>query len=131
MKSENIKILITNGAESAQFSPGLMLTEQGYRVETAGDGLEALEKVETFNPDLILLNLTMSGLSGIECCHRIKSNGTTNDIKVIMISSSTEYSKISKAFAAGCDDYIVNPIDRSELLLTVRDMLKFSHLKSA
>jgi len=130
MNTQNIKILLANDAEPVQLSHKLMLTEQGYRVETAGDGFEALDKIETFDPDLILLNLTMSGLSGIECCHRIKSNETTNRIKVIMISSSTEYSKISKAFAAGCDDYVVNPIDRAELLLTVNDMLKFSHLKT-
>jgi CheY-like chemotaxis protein len=125
----NERILIVDDTETMRSFGNVLLTGQGYRVETAGDGMEALDKIDAFDPDLVLLDLMMPRLNGIECCRQIKSSEATRDIKVVMVTSSGEYPRISEAFAAGCDDYVVKPIDRTELLLKVKELLKFSHLR--
>ena len=123
------RILVVDDTETMRSFGNILLTGQGYSVETADDGMEALNKVDEFDPDLVLLDLMMPNLNGIECCRRIKSSEATRDIKVVMVTSSGEYPRISEAFAAGCDDYVVKPIDRTELLLKVKELLKFSHLR--
>lgn len=125
----NERILVVDDTETMRSFENVLLTGQGYCVETAGDGMEALDKIDAFDPDLVLLDLMMPRLNGIECCRRIKSSEATRDIKVVMVTSSGEYPRISEAFAAGCDDYVVKPIDRTELLLKVKELLKFSHLR--
>ena len=105
------------------------LKGQGYEVETATDGRDALNKIDKFHPELVLLDLMMPEMNGIECCKLIKRNATTRDIKVVMVTSMSEYPKISEAFAAGCDDYVVKPVDRTELMLKVKDLLKFNDLR--
>ncbi len=131
MKMNSFKILIVNDEEPVRVSHKHLLANQGYSVETADGGKEALKKVKAFGPELVLLDVMKSSLDGIECCRQIKTSTSTKETKVVVISSSTDYSEISQAFAAGCDDYLVKPMDLSELLLTVKEMLKFSHLKPA
>ena len=125
----NERILIVDDTETMRSFGKVLLTGQGYSVQTADDGMEALNKVDAFDPDLVLLDLMMPKLNGIECCRQIKTSEATRDIKVVMVTSSGEYPRISEAFAAGCDDYVVKPIDRTELLLKVKELLKFSHLR--
>ena len=121
----NYRILIVDEAETMRLSHKLFLSDKGYSVETAGDAGEAWNKIEAFGPELILLDAMMPSKDGIECCRRIKSNEGTREIKVVVISPSTDYERISEAFAAGCDDYVIKPLDRAELLLTIKDILKF------
>ncbi len=131
MKKNSSKILIVDDAEPMRISHKLVLADQGYSVETADDGVEALRKVAAFGPALVLIDTMMSEMDGIECCRQIKSSESTRDIKVVMISQNGDYEMITQAFAAGCDDFVIKPVDRSELLLTVKDVLRFSVLKSA
>lgn len=121
------KILFVDTTEPKRPSQKLVLANQGYCVETAESGMEALKKISAFHPELIFLDISAPNTDGIECCRRIKSNNHTRDIKVVMVSTTDDYREISKAFAAGCDDFVVKPIDNAELVLTVRDLLKFSH----
>ena len=131
MKLANAKILLVNAEAPVLHSHKHVLLNQGYSVETADDGLEALKKVKSFGPELVLLDVMTSKMDGIECCRQIKSSKNAKRTKVVMISPSTDYAEISRAFAAGCDDYLVKPMDLSELLLTVKDLLKFTHLRPA
>lgn len=125
MEDSSTKILIVDDAESMRLYHKYTLINHGYDVETADDGVEALEKIETFEPELVILDVLMPNMNGIECCRRIKSGDRAKYIKVVFLSSSDDYDMISKAFAAGCDDYVIKPVDRSELVLTIRDVLKF------
>ena len=95
-----------------------------YTIDTAGDGAEALEKVKTFLPDLILLDIMMPKLSGFEVCEKLKNDPQTQDIMVLMVTALSELGDIERAVNAGCDDYLSKPVNKFELLKRVDNMLR-------
>lgn len=92
------------------------------------DGLDTLQKVATFKPDLILLDIMMPKLSGFEVCRRIKENPQTRNIMVLMVTALNELGDIERAVAAGCDDFLSKPVNKLELLKRVENMLKLRHV---
>lgn len=97
-----------------------MLTAAGYQVIGADSGQRALELLDTLLPDLILLDIDMPGLSGLEVCRIIKENPRTTDIPIIFVTVSDDKNDIVAGFAAGAQDYIVKPSTKEELLARVR-----------
>ena len=100
------------------------LTGLGYEIDTAEDGAEALEKVKTFAPDLILLDIMMPKLSGFEVCEKLKNDPNTNGIMILMVTALSELGDIERAVNAGCDDYLSKPVNKFELLKRVDNMLR-------
>ncbi|MCL1981204.1 MAG: diguanylate cyclase [Proteobacteria bacterium] len=100
-----------------------VLGQAGYAVTVASSGQEALTRLATLVPDLILLDIEMPGLSGIETCRIIKQNARTAEIPVIFVTASNCKDDIVAGFAAGCQDYIVKPSTREELLARVKTHL--------
>jgi PleD family two-component response regulator len=123
------KLLIVDDTETMRLYQQMLLTGQGYEVDMAEDGVEALTKISQNRPDLVLLDIMMPNMDGIECCRRIKENEETKDIKVVMVTTKSEYERVKEAFVAGCDDYITKPIDKTELLTKIKDLLKFMDLR--
>jgi CheY-like chemotaxis protein len=104
------------------------LGSSGYEIETAADGDETLRKVKQWHPDLILLDIMMPKISGFEVCKRLRADPATRDIAVLMITALDQPSDIERAVEAGTDDFLTKPINKTELLLRVRSVLK-SRLK--
>ena len=100
------------------------LTGFDYEIETAADGAETLEKVKSFSPDLILLDIMMPKLSGFEVCEKLKSDPQTKGIMILMVTALSELGDIERAVNAGCDDYLGKPVNKHELLKRVENMLK-------
>ena len=96
----------------------------GYQVTTAQDGEEALSVVAAGAPDLLLLDVIMPNLSGYEVCRRLKSDGRTILIPVVMITSLQATEERIKGIEAGADDFLSKPFNRQELLTRVRSLLK-------
>ena len=92
-------------------------------VITAGNGVEALEQIEEYSPDLVLLDIMMPRMSGFEVCQRIKSDPRTRDITVVMVTALNETSDIERAAKCGTDDYLSKPIDRQAMVNLVRSLL--------
>lgn len=124
------KILAVDDTETMRRFHTFILTAQGYTVKTATDGRNALEVLKAYQPDIILMDVMMPNMDGIECCRQIKSSDDTKEIKVIMVTSRSEYSMISKAFAAGCDDYVTKPVNQAELLQKIKDLIKLSAIRT-
>ena len=99
------------------------------QVCTAADGLEALDKVAGEDPHLILLDIMMPRMSGFEVCRKIKSDPATRDIPIIMVTALNELGDIERAVDSGCDDFITKPVNRLELLVRVKSLLRVRHLK--
>ncbi len=95
-----------------------------YEIAVAVDGADALEKVASFQPDLILLDIMMPRYSGFEVCEKIKNDPATRGIMVLMVTALSELGDIEKAVSAGCDDYLSKPVNKLELLKRVENMLK-------
>jgi DNA-binding response OmpR family regulator len=100
-----------------------VLVPRGYEVVTARDGLEALERVETEKPDLILLDVMMPGLDGYGVCTQLRADDDTAVLPVIMVTSSIGQEK-TRAIEAGADDFIPKPFNHDELLTRVRSLLR-------
>jgi len=98
-----------------------MLTSQGYPVIEARSGEEALEKIRSERIDLILLDVNMPGISGLEACTQIRRSG---DVPIIMLTvRNSERDKV-QALDAGADDYVVKPFGAEELLARIRAALR-------
>ena len=109
------RILIIDDSESHRELMVLTLETLEYWVDTAASGEEGLQKVSKSPPDLILLDLTMTGLDGFEVCQRLKSRPETRFIPVILLTTSQTTEHRTKGLEAGADDYLQKGIDGREL----------------
>ena len=92
--------------------------------QRAFDGAETLEKVASFQPDLLLLDVMMPKRSGFEVCQQLKQDSVTRRIMVLMVTALNELGDIERAVAAGTDDFLSKPIQKAELLKRVQNMLR-------
>jgi sigma-B regulation protein RsbU (phosphoserine phosphatase) len=98
-----------------------LLERGGIRhVEMAEDGADAMERMETFTPDLILLDLMMPKMDGFEMCRRMRADGRWKGLPILVQSSLNRAEDRARAFAAGATDYVTKPINAVELLARVR-----------
>lgn len=100
------------------------LGDTTYELRTAADGEQTLREVAGWQPDLILLDIMMPKISGFEVCKRLRGDPATRDIAVLMITALDQPSDIDRAVEAGTDDFLSKPINKSELLLRVRALLR-------
>jgi two-component system, OmpR family, alkaline phosphatase synthesis response regulator PhoP len=99
------------------------LGESSYDTAIATDGEATLKEVQSFQPDLILLDIMMPKLSGFEVCKRLRANPATRDVAVLMITALDQPSDIDRAVEAGANDFLTKPINKTELLLKVKAAL--------
>lgn len=100
------------------------LTNEYYEVATAMNGFEALDKVKTVAPDLILLDIMMPGMDGYEVCRRLKSDPETMHIPVVMVTALDQPENKIMGLEAGADDFITKPIDDVSLMARVRNLTR-------
>jgi len=93
----------------------------GFQVDTALNGIEGLEKVKSFDPDLIVLDLMMPGLDGVEVCREIRKTRTT---PIIMLTARVEETDIVAGLEVGADDYITKPFSLRELVARIKARLR-------
>jgi DNA-binding response OmpR family regulator len=102
------------------------LFREGYRVRTFGDGMKAYEAITHTPPDLVILDLNLPSMSGIELCKYLRSNHLTEGLPVIMLTARSEEIDKIIGFEVGADDYVTKPFSPRELLARVRVQLKRS-----
>jgi len=102
------------------------LEKEGYQALVSGTGIEGLEMARRELPDLILLDLMLPGLSGLDVCRALKGAEATASIPIIMLTAKGEEEDIVAGFNAGADDYIVKPFSMRELMLRIRAILRRS-----
>ncbi len=107
------------------------LTEQGYVIERASDGTEGLAKVESFRPDVILLDYMMPRMNGIEVVKRLKRDERYKGIPVVLLTAKGSQEDKVEGLDAGADDYVVKPFDAIELLARVRSMMRIRRMHDA
>ena len=94
----------------------------------AVDGQETLDKVSTFQPHLILLDIMMPKLSGFEVCSQLKGDPATSGIMILMVTALNELGDIERAVEAGTDDFLSKPVNKVELLKRIENMLRLRHV---
>jgi adenylate cyclase len=111
------KVLVVEDEEILLTGLKEELETGGYVVEGAGDGVEGLEKVKTFKPQLILLDLLMPKMDGMEMLQKLKADSASRDIPVVILTNLSDYEKISEALSLGAMDYLVKANYKLEDLL--------------
>jgi len=101
----------------------------GCQLQTAEDGVVAMELIGAQVPDLVLLDVMMPRMSGFEVCRKIKANPTTRDVVVIMVTALNEVADFERAVECGTNDFIAKPVNKHELLTRVKSLLQLSLLK--
>lgn len=104
------------------------LGELDCEIAIAVDGRDTLEKVATFKPDLLLLDIMMPKLSGFEVCQKLKTDSATKGTMILMVTALNELGDIERAVNAGTDDFLSKPVNKIELLKRVDNMLRLRHI---
>ncbi len=103
----------------------ILLKKKGYEVSAAYSAKQCFEILENRRPDIILLDIMMPDMDGVEICNEIKSNSETKDIPVVMVTVKSAEEDIVRSFKeAKCDGYIVKPIIKAKILGTIEWVLK-------
>ena len=131
MNQSNKILLIDDDKDVLEFL-SYNLIKVGFQVNICLSSNEAIEQINLFKPDLIILDIVMNGIDGIELCEMIRSKNTFNHILIVFFSVRTEdYSKIA-ALEAGADDYIVKPIKPNTIepmkIITFHVLWHFTHV---
>jgi two-component system cell cycle response regulator len=121
-------LLVDDNAQNLELIQAY-LEDLPCRIETAADGVEAIEHIDRDPPDMILLDVMMPRMSGFQVCQRVKSNSQTRDIVVIMVTALHEVGDVERAIESGTDDFITKPINKLELLTRVRSLLELGLLR--
>ena len=116
MGKSNHKVLVVDDEKDIVEMLTYNLEKEGYQVKTANDGKSAVEKARKFKPDLILMDIMMPGMDGVEACRQIKETPDLINTFVIFLTARTEeYSEVA-AFDVGADDYLTKPIKPRALM---------------
>ncbi|HZR41550.1 MAG TPA: response regulator transcription factor [Ktedonobacteraceae bacterium] len=130
-KQPQLKVLVVDDEDHIIELIQLGLRYEGFQVESASDGEQAINLAQRTNPDLIILDVMMPGIDGLEVCRRLRSNPTTSDIPILMLTAKDEVSDRILGLQTGADDYVTKPFDFYELLERMKAILRRSRSRSA
>ncbi|MBI3995507.1 MAG: response regulator [Nitrospirae bacterium] len=116
----NKTILIADDEPHLIRSLSYVLKREGYRVESALDGPEAMSKIESFRPDLVFLDLILPRMDGFEICRRIKNRGDLRSIYVIILTAKGQGADRKRGLEAGADAFMTKPFSPKEIIDTLR-----------
>jgi len=113
------KILVVDDEKNIRLVVGKSLEKAGFDVYYAVDGVQAVEKANDINPDLVLLDLRLPKMNGFLVLEALKSDTSTEDIPVIILSALSEEDDVQRVISLGAEDFLVKPISQSDLLSAV------------
>ncbi|MEO5534752.1 MAG: MtrAB system response regulator MtrA [Pseudolysinimonas sp.] len=117
----NARILVVDDDSAIAEMIGIVLRAEGYEPSFAADGAAALASFHATNPDLVLLDLMLPGIDGIEVCAQIRAE---SGVPIIMLTAKGETTDVVRGLESGADDYVVKPFDPKELVARVRTRLR-------
>ena len=124
MAAAKSRILIADDNQTNVELLEAYLADVECEMAIAVDGRDTLDKVASFKPDLILLDIMMPKLSGFEVCQKLKEDAATKGIMILMVTALNELGDIERAVNASTDDFLSKPVNKIELIKRVENMLK-------
>ena len=120
------KILVVDDTLTSLMWQRMVLESEDYVVVTAKDGRDGVAMALAERPDLILMDVQMPNMDGIEACRALRANRATGNVPVIMVATKSGLALLERAADCGHDDHILKPFERSDLLAKVRRFLGYS-----
>lgn len=117
------KILIVDDEPNIIISLEFLMKKEGFEIAVAGDGDEALAKVASFAPDLVLLDVMMPKKSGYEVCEVLRADPARAGLLIVMLTAKGRDTEVAKGLAIGADAYVTKPFSTKELVAKVKGML--------
>lgn len=124
MDPQKIKILIAEDEEDIRELIHFNLFKEKFNVDTAANGVEALKKAKENKPDLMLLDIMMPEMDGLEVCRLIREDASFNDTGIVMLTAKGDEEDIVKGLELGADDYIVKPFSPKIVIARVKAVLR-------
>jgi CheY-like chemotaxis protein len=118
------KVLIVDDSLTTRILNRVLVTNQGYQVVSAQNGREALNLAASENPDLILMDVMMPDIDGVEVCRRLRKEVKTASIPIVLLTFRTGEDSIRVGFDSGCTAYLKKPVQETELLDTLKSYLE-------
>jgi two-component system, OmpR family, response regulator MprA len=115
------RVLVVEDDESIADVLRRTLRQEGHEVRSSTDGVEALHAAEEFVPDLVILDLGLPGLDGVEVCRRLRAD---SDVPILILTARSELDDRVEGLDSGADDYLVKPFERQELLARMRALMR-------
>lgn len=117
------RVLIADDEPNIVISLEFLMKQRGYETRVARDGDEALAEVESFRPDLVLLDVMLPRRNGFEVCQKLRADGWT-DLRIVMLTAKGRDVEIEKGLALGADAYVTKPFSTGELVERVAGLLE-------
>jgi len=121
MRNMNPRILVVDDDIALAEMIGIVLRSEGFEPFFSADGAEAIDAFHNIQPDLVLLDLMLPGMDGIEVCSRIRSE---SGVPIIMLTAKSDTADVVKGLESGADDYVVKPFNPKELVARIRTRLR-------
>jgi CheY-like chemotaxis protein len=118
------KILLVDDSSTSRMTARMLLAgHESYVLTSACDGKEGVEKAIAELPNLILMDIEMPRMNGLEACRLLKQNETTKNIPIVLLTMRSEEPFVRQAYANGCSDFLTKPVDEQKLALVIRKYL--------
>lgn len=117
------KVLIVDDEPNIVISLEFLMKKEGFEIAVANDGDEALAKVASFSPDLVLLDVMMPKKSGFEVCEALRADPSHAGLRIVMLTAKGRDTEVAKGLAIGADAYVTKPFSTKDLVAQVKSML--------
>jgi len=122
-RPEDLTILVVEDYEDTSLAMRLALEDHGYRILEAADGVRAVEMAERERPDIILMDLQLPGLDGVEATRRIRQHPELRDKIIVAVTAHNDQNHRARALEAGCNAFVTKPIDFDWLTDLLKNLL--------
>ena len=123
-KKEEKKILIVDDEPFILKSLSFVLMKEGFNIETATNGIEAVEKIQKEKPDIVFLDIMMPKMNGMEVCQWIRQDPVLKTIYVIILTAKGQEMDREKGFSIGADEYMTKPFSPSSVVQRIKEILQ-------
>jgi signal transduction histidine kinase len=123
-------VLIVDDDPTAREALVAILEGEGYELQQAKDGIRALQMLKRLQPDLILLDVMMPGMTGFEVCRRIRATPSLAEVPIILLTALDDHDSLLRGIESGADDFLTKPPDRRELVARVRTITRLNRYRT-